>query len=131
MYQHSHKKPIGCEAMAQALSNTLYGKRFFPFYTFNILAGLDADGTGAVYSYDAVGSYERTGYAAQGTGMLAPHRSYWATISAICNCNMLNVCCWRSHFVQLPTCTMLPVCMGTRNCACTYTYRPCLSVATL
>lgn len=68
MYQHSHKRPIGCEAMAQALSNTLYGKRFFPFYTFNILAGLDADGTGAVYSYDAVGSYERTGYAAQGTG---------------------------------------------------------------
>lgn len=64
--------------MAQSLSNTLYGKRFFPFYTFNILAGLDADGTGAVYSYDAVGSYERTGYAAQGTGKQPSYMHEWA-----------------------------------------------------
>ena len=85
MYQHSHKRPIGCEAMAQALSNTLYGKRFFPFYTFNILAGLDADGTGAVYAYDAVGSYERTGYAAQGTGAQAHYMQHvpWQSLCII------------------------------------------------
>ena len=32
------------------------------------MAGLDTSGAGAVYTYDAVGSYERVGYAAQGQG---------------------------------------------------------------
>lgn len=50
------------------LSNTLYNKRFFPYYTFNICAGLDSQGRGAVFAYDAIGSYERTGYACQGSG---------------------------------------------------------------
>ncbi|KAM0893105.1 hypothetical protein ACQ4PT_025352 [Festuca glaucescens] len=49
LYQHQHNKRMSCPAMAQLLSNTLEGK-------------------GCVYSYDAVGSYERTGYSAQGTG---------------------------------------------------------------
>jgi len=33
-----------------------------------VVAGLDTSGAGAVYTYDAVGSYERVGYAAQGQG---------------------------------------------------------------
>jgi len=37
----------------------LYGKRFFPYYVHTIIGGLDADGKGAVYSFDAAGSYAR------------------------------------------------------------------------
>jgi 20S proteasome subunit beta 6 len=59
MYKYHHGKPMSVSACAQRLSHILYGKRFFPYYTHSILAGLDENGVGALYSYDPVGSYER------------------------------------------------------------------------
>lgn len=68
MYRHDHGKDISCPAIAQMLSNTLYYKRFFPYYVYNIVGGVDTEGKGCVFSYDPVGSYERTAYIAAGTG---------------------------------------------------------------
>ncbi|KAI9092696.1 nucleophile aminohydrolase [Phlyctochytrium arcticum] len=58
-YRHHHEKEMSSGALAQMLSTILYGKRFFPYYVWNILGGLDENGKGAVYSYDPVGSFEK------------------------------------------------------------------------
>lgn len=59
MYKYQHGKRMSVRACAQRLSTILYQKRFFPYYVQAILAGLDEEGKGALYSYDPVGSYER------------------------------------------------------------------------
>jgi 20S proteasome subunit beta 6 len=58
-YEWQQSRSIGTEALARLLSNYLYYRRDFPFYTHNIVAGLDGDGAGAVYWYDSIGSFER------------------------------------------------------------------------
>ncbi|KAH0426280.1 proteasome component c5 [Colletotrichum kahawae] len=59
IYRYRHGKPMSVTACAKRLSTILYQKRFFPYYVYAILGGLDEDGVGAVFSYDPVGSYER------------------------------------------------------------------------
>ena len=44
MYQHQHNKIMSCPAMAQLVANTLYYRRFFPYYTSTICAGLNPEG---------------------------------------------------------------------------------------
>lgn len=65
-YTHNHNKEMDLPAIARLVQTMLYGKRFFPFYTYVILGGIDRDGTGAVYSFDPVGSYERESCRAAG-----------------------------------------------------------------
>ena len=43
-YQHNHKKSMSVAAAAQLVGNTLYYKRFFPYYSFTLVAGLDTEG---------------------------------------------------------------------------------------
>ena len=54
-------------SIAQMLATMLYGKRFFPYYTYNLLGGIDEDGKGCIFSFDPVGSYEREFFRAAGT----------------------------------------------------------------
>ncbi|OAD75212.1 hypothetical protein PHYBLDRAFT_110897 [Phycomyces blakesleeanus NRRL 1555(-)] len=66
-YKFSHDKDMSCTALAQMLSITLYQKRFFPYYSFCVLGGVDDEGKGAVYCYDGIGSYERETCRASGS----------------------------------------------------------------
>lgn len=74
IYRSQHKRDPDLGAIANLLSVTLYMRRFFPFYAFNLLAGQKNDGTFAVYGYDAVGSFDQLSYGAQGSGieLIAP-----------------------------------------------------------
>ncbi|CAE6459190.1 hypothetical protein ACGC1H_005759 [Rhizoctonia solani] len=65
-YRHAHAKDMPIKAIARLIQTMLYAQRFFPYYVYNILSGIEEDGTGAVYSFDPVGSYEREACRAAG-----------------------------------------------------------------
>lgn len=82
-YYHTHQTVPSLASIARMIQTMLYGKRFFPYYAYVIrqsplpsrrgpsltpltVGGIDRDGTGAVYSFDPVGSYERESCRAAG-----------------------------------------------------------------
>lgn len=67
-YMWECQRDIDANAVAHLISSTLFSRRTFPFYTFSCLAGLDNDGYGALYQYDAVGSFERVKCLCVGNG---------------------------------------------------------------
>lgn len=67
LYRHEHNRAMSTGAIAQMLSTMLYYKRFFPYYVSNVLAGLDEEGNGVVYSYDPVGHCEKSTFHAGGS----------------------------------------------------------------
>lgn len=70
MYRHQHQRDMKLTAAAQMLSNTLYSRRFFPIYAFNVMGGVDEHGEGFVFGYDAIGSYEKVKVVCSGTGQM-------------------------------------------------------------
>ena len=54
--------------VALLLSQMLYSRRSFPYYSFCVTAGLNDNDEGRVYVYDAIGSYEQVAVAATGSG---------------------------------------------------------------
>lgn len=69
MYEIQNKgRSPTVENLAPKLMNMLYGRRFMPFYAFNLLCGLDKEGQGVIYGYDAIGSFDKLTYGAQGSG---------------------------------------------------------------
>ncbi|XP_054712030.1 proteasome subunit beta type-1-like [Uloborus diversus] len=67
MYLHEHNKEMNTPAVSQLMTSLLYYKRFFPYYVFNIVAGLDEDGVGRVYSYDSIGHKDTSNYVSVGS----------------------------------------------------------------
>lgn len=74
VYEHNHRKEMTTPAIAALLSTILYHRRFFPYYVYNLIAGIDEEGKGCIYSFDPVGSYERETCRAAGSSsaMLQP-----------------------------------------------------------
>lgn len=57
-FDHNNKR-MSVASSARYIRHLLYSKRFFPYYVSTLIAGLDEEGKGCVYSFDPVGSYER------------------------------------------------------------------------
>ena len=53
-YEHSHGRKMSTAAAAQLMSVTLYYKRFFPYYAFCMIAGLDENGKIITYLLSSV-----------------------------------------------------------------------------
>ncbi|KAF7798279.1 hypothetical protein EIP86_009497 [Pleurotus ostreatoroseus] len=105
-YRHAHAKDMPLRAIARLIQTMLYAQRFFPYYVYNILGGIEEDGTGAVYSFDPVGSYEREACRAAGAAqsLVQPFLDNQVSLHAVRRPYMLPVGDSESH----PTYTRFP-----------------------
>ena len=68
VYEWQGRRSMSLGAMSNLLAAIMYGRRMFPYFTFTILGGLDQVGRGALFRYDAVGSFERVQAVCAGKG---------------------------------------------------------------
>ena len=68
LYELNNQEEMSSSAIASLLSRTLYSRRFFPYYVFNLVVGCDEKGNAQMWNYDAVGNYELRKQSAQGLG---------------------------------------------------------------
>ena len=68
LWETENKKYIPISNGAYFLSSILYSRRFFPYYTFNIITGKNFNGTTKSFSFDAIGSFESCSATSSGTG---------------------------------------------------------------
>ncbi|EPY50334.1 20S proteasome component beta 6 [Schizosaccharomyces cryophilus OY26] len=59
LYHDNHERKMNAQSCARMVRTLLYGKRFFPYYVYTLVAGMDKENRGEIYSFDPVGSYER------------------------------------------------------------------------
>ena len=69
-YEQQHFKELTVESLARAVANTLYSRRFFPFYVMVSVCGIDEQGRGRLFSYDEIGTIEDVKYNANGSGTI-------------------------------------------------------------
>ena len=68
MWETENKKNTPISSGAHVLSSILYSRRFFPFYTFNVITGKEFNGKIKTFSFDAIGSFESCFATCLGTG---------------------------------------------------------------
>ncbi|EMR09634.1 hypothetical protein PNEG_02218 [Pneumocystis murina B123] len=65
-YHFKHNKKLSVKSAARLIQTILYSRRFFPYYIYVLIVGIDENGKGAIFTFDPVGSYERVPYQAVG-----------------------------------------------------------------
>lgn len=75
------RRTMGTKAVSRMLSTHLYYRRGFPFYTFNIVGGLDEEGACATESRNMTSLHEKSFFLLFGLSILWFRAVVWTTSS--------------------------------------------------